>query len=74
MARVAVAGSGTGRCKALMRSLRRLFNDLLLGVPAGLQGEACNGVLMHAMHRRGLRRLLPLLRGAWQGSGLAMAV
>ena len=39
MARVAVAGSGTGRCKALMRSIARLFNGPLLKGLAGLQDE-----------------------------------
>ena len=39
MARVAVAASGTGRCKELMQSVSRLFNYLVLQRLAGLQDE-----------------------------------
>ena len=58
MARVAVAGSGTGRCKALMRSIERLGNDLLSKDLAGVQGVGWTEVFKGVKNMKGLRQLL----------------
>ena len=74
MARVAVAGSGTGRCKALMRSMQRLFNGLLFKRLAGFQdGERQRSVDGRNEYERSMSFVVAIFR-EWHGSALAAAV
>ena len=74
MARVAVAGSGTGRCKALMRSSSRLFNDLLFKGLAGLQDEERQRSVDGRNEYERSKAVVVAFFREWHGSALATTV